>query len=383
MESVPSVVYPFVSKPIVPWSQAVRPDPVLPSSSRSHILMPVDADPNVYFNKYSAVYLIPDATYVWKNVEITTHLHLYGQGATVRLHGTGPILSIQSSKTEPEELRVLISDIHFFGGDFPDRNSPMTPEKEHHGAIFCHNVWKTTISNCIFENFNGAAILYSSLQYFRYRKWGQQHSVTGCKFDSCRIGIANTSCSEFSLANNNLFFDCQVCFNVVGGYWMRNDNLFVQSRCAYLHIKENMWYAGDGQNFQAARGTFNNNMLNHCDYGSLWPTEFTLTDGSVIELAGFYFDDDEEQPPTFVGNMLWYGDVKILNLPTTRLKQWCISACHIYGVTAGMPDAGCVTVSRNLAEVVYIIGCCGNTVTIYNVNPEHVVPNVGTVKQKD
>ena len=382
MDNTQSVACSFISNPIVPWPQSVVPV-CAPSTSRSHILLPVDADPEDYFNKYSAIYLIPDATYVWKNVEISKHLHLYGQGATVKLHGSGPILSIQSSKIEPETLRILISDVNFVGGEIPNRNSPMTAENIHHGAIFCHNVWKTTISNCVFENFKGAAVWYSSLQYYNYRKWGHQHCITGCKFDSCRIGIANTSCSEFSMANNNHFFDCQVCFNVVGGYWMRNDNLFVQCRCAYLHTKEHMWYAGDGNNFQAARGTFNNNMLNHCDYGSLWPTEFKLENGSKIELAGFYYDDDEEQPPSFVGNMLWYGDVKILNLPITRLSHWCINACHIYGYTSIMPNAGCVYVSPDLTDKVLIIGCSGNNVTIFNVNKEHVIPEFGTFKQKN
>ncbi|AAK13172.1 E1B 55K [Bovine atadenovirus D] len=382
MECLSSADCPFVSNPIVTWPQAVHQN-VAPSTARSHILLPVDADPEVYFNKYSAVYLIPDATYTWKNVEITTHIHIYGQGATVKLHGSGPILSIRNAQIEPKVLRVLISDIHFIGGELPNRNSSMGSDCLHHGAIFCHNVWKTTISNCVFENFKGAAVWYSSVPYSNFRKWGQQHCITSCKFDSCRIGVANTSYSEFSMANNNHFFDCQVCFNVVGGYWMRNDNLFVQCRCAYLHTKKHMWYSGDGQNFQAARGTFNNNMLNHCDYGSMWPTEFVLANGSVIELAGFYFDDDEEQPPTFVGNMLWYGDVKILKLPMARLKHWCINACHIYGITYGMPDAGCITISPELADIVFVIGCSGNNVVIYNVNEEHIVPSVGIVKQKN
>ncbi|ASU50468.1 E1B-2 [Odocoileus adenovirus 1] len=378
-----TVAYPFVSKPIVPWTQNAK------TSEETDIrtvftsaVLPLEADPTTFFQDHSVVYLIPGVTYRWNNVPINKSVTVYGQGATVKLNGSGPILFVQSKTEMPEDLNVVLENILFSGGDdAPNRHDPMTDECETHSAVWIHNAWKTTITKCSFENFKGSAVWYSDKSDFWHAmKWNQQHLITECRFDACRIGISNTGACEYSMANGNQFFDCHICFNVIGGQWMRSNNIFCKCRSAYFHVKEFMWYAGTSGNLNAAKGMFTNNFCAHCDHGSLWPSNFRLRNNTEVSLAGIYFDDDAETPPLFHGNFHWFGDVKILNFPQNRVTSVCFTGCHFYGHTVMVEDAGKVEINAALKDKVYLLGCTGDTVTLKNIKEENVAPSFGTIK---
>ncbi|BCO10919.1 E1B 55K [Bovine adenovirus 7] len=373
--------FPFVSKPVVSWSQNVPVAEIIEEETNFAVLKP-DQDPSSFLEKHSVVYLQPHAVYDWRTVLIRKPTQIHGQGATVRLNGQGPILQIQGEHSIPDDIYVHLENITFVGSDFPSRHERMNKDFQFHSAVWITNAWKTTITQCNFKNFKGAALWYNdTIDYWNSRQWSQQHFITHSRFTGCRIGVANTGGSEYSLCNNNLFFDCQVCFNVIGANWAHNDNVIVNCRCAYLHLGANMWYQGTSRNHNPAKGSFNNNTINHADYGgNLWPTEFVLQNGDTINLAGFYFDDQAELPPTYTGNNQWYGDVNIVNFSTARNDKWCITGCNFYGVTAGQDNAGQVQVSEAVKNKVYFIGCSGNNVILKNVVEENMTPKFGRIQ---
>ncbi|ASU50465.1 E1B [Odocoileus adenovirus 1] len=377
-----SIDFPFVSKPLVCWSET--------STQQGFVLsnfpvLSVNDDPASFFAKYDTVYLQPGATYVWKNIPVNSNLHLHGQGATVKLIGNGPILFVQPEETLPvNEITVYIEKIHFVGDDVVFRHQPMSTADEGSGAIWFHRVLKTTVADCIFENFKGAALLYSDLaEYWRGHKWKQQHSITGCKFDRCRIGITNTGGSEFALATSNHFIDCQICLNAIGGNWMYNNNITIKCRCAYLHIKDNMWYSNyETDNADGGKGTISNNVFCYSDLESLWPSTFKLHNGDEIALSAIYFDDDDFVPPTMLGNFHLYSSINLVNIPSDQLHKYSITGCSFYGNTSIEQDGneGQIIVGENFKDSIFLIGCSGNDLTLRNVLEENVIPKFGTFK---
>lgn len=376
-----SVEFPYVSKPIVPWPASASSN----NSSSQNIDFPVlkpDQDPIAFFQTNNTAYLQPGATYYWKCIELSKPIHIYGQGATVQLVGPGPVFVFNSESVIPEDFYVVFENINFIEDEFPIRSGQLSLGLTTHSAVWFINVWKTSIVNCNFKNFRGAALWYSdNRNFWNARKWNQQHLVSNCRFNGCRIGISNTGSSEYSIASQNQFYDCQICFNVIGGNWSRNNNVIVNCRCAYLHVGDNMWYEGHSENNNPAKGTFCNNIINHADNGgNVWPTQFKLTDGSTIQLASFYFDDNQEIPPCYSGNFHWFGDVNIVNFSTTKIDKWCITGCNFYGNTHAANDAGQVQVAEAVKDKVFIIGCSGNNVTMKNIVEGNMTPKIGTIK---
>ncbi|AII22561.1 protein LH3 [Lizard adenovirus 2] len=362
----------YVINPINQW-----PAPGSFSSQKPPGTLLPGEDPEAVFKQYHVVYLVPGAQYHWKNILIEKPVWIYGNGATVRTSGTGPILRIVGNRTEKRDVRI--QDISFFGEDCtPNRMEPMSEKLVYQMAIWVTDMKRVTIKGCNFTNFAGAAVFFEETAYNGFF-WSMQHLITECRFTGCRIGIANGGRSEYSTASFNNFFDCQICFNVVGGNWNRCGNIAANCRCVYLHTT-NMWYEGAGGNFNAAHGSFTGNTMNHCDYGgNLWPTAFQLPDRE-IQLAGFYFDNARARCPTWTGNTQYYGDMKILNFNQANdAAIFVIDGCALYGQPG---DTGSIETTAALTDKVFIQGCQGNKVTLFNIKAANVVPAIGTIKQK-
>lgn len=377
--------YPFVSQAIVPWPTnypSSTEETVATASNGFVILKPTDDPIDVLYNN-RCVYLVPGAVYTWKNILIQKEVIINGQGATIKLVGNdGPIINI-SNGSQVGDVHVTIRDVKFVGSDIPPvRTEEMKEDFVTSSAIWITNAWKTTIENCDFTNFNGAALFFSdSTTYTTSQNWQQQQIVSGCRFLSCRICIANSGGSEYSLVNNCCFFDCQICFHVSGGNWRRVGNQIANCRCAYFHNQTNMWYSGPNGIFNPAHGAFTGNTMNHCDYGgNLWPSNFTLTNGTVVSLAGMFHNNSTYMPPTWTGNTQYYGDMKILNFPTNAI--WVISGCNIFGYSGSAPNSGMLVVSTAVRDRVYITGCSSSTtnLALINVNQNNVFPLFGTFK---
>lgn len=346
------------------------------------ILKPSD-DPNEVLNKHPYVYLTPGAIYKWSNVQVGSPVQIDGRGATVTLNGPGPILTFTGSTTAyPVDLPIMIKDVVFSGGELL-KTEPMQQKFVSQSAIWFDGAWKTTVRNCTFFNFNGAAVYYSEgLDYWADKQWQQQHILTECRFNGCRIGVANGGAVEYSLANNNCFFNCQICFHVIGGNWRRVGNMIANCRCAYFHTKANMWYQGKGLYMNPAHGSFTDNTLNHCDYGgSDWTSDFVLANNTTVKLAGFYFDNDTQRPPTWTGNTQYYGDMKLLNFLTdANNTTFCVTGCALFGVSSVQAGAGQIQVADAKKANFYISGCYGNNVDMVNVQEANVVPKFGNFK---
>lgn len=359
----------YVVKAVNQWA---APPPRF-STQAPGTLLPTD-DPDTVFASFKVVYLIPGAEYVWRNVEIRRPVTVYGNGATVKTSGTGPILKIIGPSTAATE-GVLLQDISFSGQDStPDRIVPMSADQMNSSAIWVVDQWKVTISGCSFKNFYGAALFFEQTAAAPgFTSGATAHKVTGCRFSGCRIGIAIGGKSEFSSAVNNSFYDCQVCFNMAGGNWCCADNVIANSRCAYLHTTD-LWYQSAGP-IVGTRNIFSTNVISNCDSnGNLWPTAFNLP-GRSINLAGVYFDDVNADPPSYFGNVHTLADMNILNFIAGGI--FCITGCSFYG---GANETGAITVTAALKPRVYVFGCQGREVTLNNVDADNVDPDFGTVK---
>lgn len=368
--SGPTTVFPFVSNPIPSWPV----QPVVTNTEDGAYIMKPGENAHDVLSSNRVVYLMPGETYYWKNVLITSSLILRGQGANVFLDGVGPILMLEGG-SQPSDLNVTIDGVNFMGGiDVPDRGEPMSALFLDQGAIWAHNAFKTSIVNCSFQNFKGCAVwFYDDREYWTNRTWSQQHIVSFNRFQGCRMGVANGGGSEYAFASCNCFFDCQICFYVIGGNWNRSSNLIVNCRCAYYHSKDGMWYTGSG-NYNPAHGSFTGNTLNHCDYGgNLWPTAFIGADGRSMNLAGMYFDNDSAYPPTWTGNTQYYGDMYV-NKYSNKQKAWCIVGCTIMGGSGADPSVGKITIGSSVTNTTYFIGCSGNSVYVYGAKAANMTP---------
>nr|WRQ19842.1 MAG: IX protein [unidentified adenovirus] len=333
-----------------------------------------------YFEKYNCVYLEAGAIYDWSGIKITKMISIYGRGAIVRLSGDGPIIEVTGGLNDtPSNIPMTIYDVNFDGNEVVDRNVQMSAAFLNRSAIWCTNAWKSSIINCTFSNFNGTAIWYRDNTLASTVGFQQEHLLLGCKFLKCRIGVSNSGRSEYSLANSNTFYDCCVCFNVIGGNWRRTANQIKYSKCAYLHVEAGMWYEGSNKQ-NAAHGSFTSNTLNHCDDGCKWPAVFTLADGRPIgRLSGMYFDSSVSYPPTFTGNTLWYSGIELRGFRTDpNLKCYCFTGCTFMGKPTD-PTSSRIAIAAAKKNLVFFIGCTGNNLNVYNGVVANMTPPFGNV----
>lgn len=354
--------------------------PYLPENNENDfVVMKPGDDPTDFFQKHSCVYLQPGRVYQWSGIKVTNPICIYGRGAIVRLLGEGPIMEVTGGDDiSPSDIPFTVYDVIFDGNETVDRNVNMSVAFENKSALWFTNAWKSTVFNCTFSNFNGTALWYRDNP--PPQGFEGQHSLLGCRFIKCRIGVSNSGRSEYSLANSNLFFDCQVCFNVIGGNWRQTGNQMMYSKCGYLHVKDGMWYEGSNKE-NPAHGAFTGNTLNHCDNGCAWPASFTLKNGSTISrLSGLYFDDDAAYPPTFTGNAMWYSGMEVMNfINDTNLKSFSFTGCTFVGPANDM-ESSRIAISNRVGTKVFFIGCTGNNVNVYNVTAANMTPPFGTVK---
>lgn len=368
--------------------------PVLPANSYGNlssvaspqqyfaILNPTDNAEEV-LNKYSLVYLLPGAVYKWSSVNVYRPVQIEGRGATVVFAGyEGPSLLITGdSETGDKSFRIILRDINFVGGQQPDRGEPMQERFSTHVGVWFSGLSRCTISNCSFINYKGCALMFSSHEVPAGGLYvsSAQHVISGCRFVSNRVAICTDVATAGSLAVNNCFRDCQVCFWVNGGGWQRTGNLISNSRCAYLHTNQNStWWSGDTASAQGlAQDSFTGNTLQYCDYACEWPNQLVVNpEGDTITLSGFYFNNQQSYPPVWVGNNHMYADVKIIDFKT-ELTKYCLVGNMFIGTDDG--NTGGVYVADALKDKVYLIGCYGTQgVKIYNVPNANCTPTVGT-----
>lgn len=372
-------------KPVLP-SNTPNPfqDPPVPVTPvvDEFVVIPPNVDPTSYFYDNRCVYLEPGGSYLWSGIKITRPLIIYGRGATIRLNGEGPILEVTTGlNVAPSDCPFTVYDVIFHGNEDVNRNQAMSNSFVNKSAIWITNAWKSSLVNCSFLNFNGAALWYRDDAL--YTEWKQQHAVLGCKFYKCRIGVANSGRSEYSIADSNCFFDCCVCFNVIGGNWRQSSNQIAASKCAYLHVESGMWYEGSNKQ-NPAHGAFTGNTLNHCDSGCLWPQAWTLADGrQIARLGGMYFDSSVSFPPTFSDNTLWYSGIELRGFSTgSQLKTYCFTGCTFMGNPNNTTQSRIAIVREGTSNnsKVFFIGCTGNNIAVYNVAQANITPLFGTLQ---
>lgn len=342
-----------------------------------------DADPDRIFETHSVIYLKPGALYRWPSITLTRAVTIYGNNAIIELVGAGPQLHVHPPSWNNDvdtnvaiDLKVTLRDIIFRGSDSqPDRQEAMSAKFVEHSAVWIDNAWRTTIENCSFLNYKGSAIWYQDdVKGLPTGIFEAQHILTNCRFRHCRIGVSNAGRSEYSMASNNLFADCQICFNVIGGNWLRVGNHIVSCRCAYYHTTV-PWYIGRSGNQNAAHGTFCSNSVNHCTTACLWPSSFMQANGVRVDLAGFYFSDGGTYPPNWTGNTHYYFDMILDNMSTQKSFKWTICGCVLMNCT--------ITTRNNTGNSTYIFGCTGNSDTrIGNVPAGNISPDIGTTVYK-
>lgn len=340
-----------------------------------------DVDPQLAFDTQRLIELEPGSIYKWSSIHISRSVTVNGNGAVIYLRGDGPIIYVDiGSNAITHDAFVTFNNCHFKGSDqTPIRDEDMNEGFLPHSAVWVRNSFKTSFIQCSFENFKGAALwLYDTLDYVKEKTWSQQHLISTCRFVGCRIGIATGGACEYSLANNNCFFDCQICFYVIGGNWLRVGNIIANCRSAYFHHGDGMWYQGPAGMQNPAHGAFVGNTMNHCDYaGNVWPNEFVGVDGTTYQLAGMYFNNVRTYPPTWTGNTQYYGDMVIENFKTNNAqKAFSITGCTLMGNPG--QDVSAIRAGNTVKDKIWIIGCSGNGIKT-NVPTANITPSVVAV----
>ncbi|AGS11264.1 E1B protein large T-antigen [Duck adenovirus 1] len=371
----PFTAFPYLTGNLPTWSvSTVKNDPSMPLGA--YLMLPSE-NPEDVFNKYQTVYLVPGEQYRWKQVIIKSSITIHGQGALVKLDGPGPSLTISGGSGLPIDMTVELRDINFKGLDIPpDREELMEDAFLRHSAIWSHNVTRTVINGCSFVNFKGAAVwFYDEDTTWSGRIFAEQHLFINNRITGCRIGLALGSVSRNSVASHNIFNDCHVCFNVLGGGWTLVNNCIMNSRCAYLHAKEGMWYSGPATSGPALVNVFSGNVLNNCAAnGNMWPTDY-LGGGDVpLKLAAFYFNDEDAIPPVWTGNAHNWADVTLTKF-SSDLESYSITGCMFIGQTTAVPSAGRIYVGNTISDKVYFFGCSGNGVYLYGTTDANLFPD--------
>lgn len=348
------------------------------SETNDFVIIKPEDDPNQFFNVYSVLYLVPGANYKWSNISLYTPTIINGQGASVTLNGDGPIfdVAVSTEAVSPVSLYIVFNAVNFVGGKPFDRTTPMSLDVVTQSAVWITDVWKTTFLNCSFSYFKGAALFFKENNLASSSlKGSQQHLVSNCKFTYCRIGIANSGFSEYSIASTNSFYDCHIAFHVYGGYWIRSNNLINKCGSGFFHItSSNMWYLSEGSYTPLDFGTFSNNNVHYTDTnsGNLWPLEFTLPSGTV-QLSGMYCQSGNALPPLYLGNSHLYSSFNIASLPG---HIYCVTGCKFYG-TESSTTYSYVKVPSAQSANIYFLGCFGNSVQKVNVTNANMLPMFG------
>lgn len=343
------------------------------SDDDSYVLKPFE-NAAAALSKHSYIELVPGAIYKWSGIKISRTVLINGRGAIIYLSGEGPIISIDFDDSGiAYDAHVSFVNCFFKESDAtPIRDEAMNDSFMSHSAIWARNTYKISIEHCVFENFKGAAIwLYDTKDYVPNKTWSQQHIISSCRFSGCRFAIATGGACEYSIANNNCFYDCQICFYVIGGNWLRVGNLIVNCRSAYYHNQNGMWYQGPAGMHNPAHGSFVGNTLNHCDYaGNVWPNILTGADGSRYTLAGMYFNNSNTYPPTWTGNTQYYGDMVIDNFKAAQ-KTFCIVGCTLMGNPGQTVSS--IRCGNDVKSKVFIYGCSGNGIKT-NIPRSNIIP---------
>lgn len=360
---------------------------VISSSVEEFVTVTPDvSDPTDIINETGCIYLQPGAVYHWGGIKITRPVCIYGRGATIKLQGQGPIFEVTAGEgVRASDVPSTFQDIIFDGDTVVDRNATMSQSFVRHSAIWITNAWKSCVMNCSFKNFNGTALWYRDDNIYvtgpTSRLWLQQHIVIGNKFELCRFGVSNSGRSEYSLADSNVFGDCFICFNCIGGNWTQRSNNMTACKSGYFHVRRLMWYEGSNRD-NPVHGAFTGNTLNHCDSGCKWPYSLTLPGGDVVTpLSGLYFDNTTITPPTFNDNVLWYSSIELRGFGLiSNASNYTMSGITFMGPPNNPKSRIAVSTTGNLASKVFLFGCWGNTnVNIYNIPAANVVPSCGTV----
>lgn len=350
------------------------------------VVPPTVEDPTDIINESGCIYLQPGAVYYWGGVKITRPVCVYGRGATIKLKGEGPIFEVTAGeRVRSADVPSTFQDIIFDGDTVINRDSVMNEGFVRHSAIWITNAWKSCVMNCFFKNFNGTALWYRDDNLYMTgptsRLWVQQHVVIGNKFELCRFGVSNSGRSEYSLADSNVFGDCQVAFNCIGGNWSQRGNNMTATKCGYFHVRRLMWYEGNNRD-NPVHGAFTGNTLNHCDSGCKWPFSLMLPNNvQITALSGMYFDNITITPPTFNDNVMWYSGIELRGFALiSNIQNYTMCGITFVGPPSGVKSRIAVTTTGGVQSKTFMTGCWGNSnVTVYNIPQANIVPLCGYI----
>lgn len=363
-----------VVRPVNQW-----PDPAAKRPRLTEVVLSPGEDAAFAFANFDVVNLVPRATYHWTSLALRKPKTLIGNGATVFLRGVGPLLQCVGNPALSSQW--IIKDVTFVGSALHlDRATPFGFDIIEQNCFMFDNCVKVSVINCNFYRFPGTALWFVNSGAPVGHYWDPQHIVANCRFQECRMGVSIGGGADHGTVSGCNFFDCQICFNVSGGQWNMSGNVIVNCRCAYLHTKGN-WYQGTLGNINPAQGNFCDNVISNCDYnGNLWATEFMLSTGVVINLAGYYFDDDAALPPNWSGNAMTFCDAQLKNFLTGNNEVYCITGCFINGDTVDGEAKGKFEASDAVKDNIHLIGCSSNgKVTLTKIPAGNVSPSFGTI----
>lgn len=354
----------YIRAPINQWSvnqQSRKDEPVT--------IRPGDS-PLEVFRTANVVDLVPGAYYEWGSIWINHHIVIHGNGATVKFVGKGPFLVINSHN---EKGKSLIENVSLIGPRPVERDEPMDVIPRLVVGLIITDTWQTTVRNCNFSNFEGAAVFYQEGTQTPRTARTMQHLITECRFNDCRIAIAYSTGCENSCATSNIMSNCQIAFNACGGQWNLTGNLIQNCCCAYLCVDDN-WYEGPITGI-ISQDNFSGNTVEYCG-NSLWPTAYD-TRAEQIALTGFFFDRVLSYPPNWSANNHRYAGMNIRSF-SNDIKAFSITGCTFIG-SVGVSTSS-IVVNNPVKDKIHFIGCSGNTdMQLVNVTEANCTPNFGTV----
>jgi hypothetical protein len=308
-----------------PTPASTAPTPAAPAGLP---VLPVSADWATALAATPRVQLVPGATYrLAAPVELPDGCRLYGNGATVTVAGDRVAALRATGRSD-----LALTDLTFRGRDAdPTGTGPVFD----HVALQLTRCSQVRVTGCTFDSWRGAGIVVTgstSDDYFGYRI-----RLSDNTFRRCYFGVSTTDRGEYGILTGSTFAGCRLAVWNSAGNWSITENILVGCYGGYYSIAATSPYGAQTSD-NWGHGSVVGNTVNHSNGGA--PGRWS--GGAAFPIGGVPVDPGPGVvvrgllPPTFVGNTLWYSDIRAADLAGTR---WLLSGNTLSNLTVSCTGA--------------------------------------------
>lgn len=281
------------------------------------VLTPSD-DWDAVLARTPRVQLEPGATYVLDApVTLPSGTLIVGHGAVVTTSSTAHGAFVINQGED-----ITLSGLRLHGTDAPEVDVPLEIA---HTAIRARRARNLRVLDCDLIGWRGAGIAVTGEAADDYFSYGLQ--ISGCRFETCVIGVSAADRCEYSLLADNVMISCHLGIWNSSGNWNLSGNVLVGCYGAYYSVAATSPF-GDLAADNWGHGSVSGCTMNHSHGGATrsWTRELSLPLGGVDRDPGPGVVLEGVLPPAFTGNTLWYTDVTARDLPAS---VWNLTGCAL------------------------------------------------------